>query len=334
MNQKAAEFFRGSTKPRFLVTSLSINDLPSSPIKLDGADVRFVDRSNFPFPANLLQHPGFLHNHITETKYKAISISTNQISVHQAFELGMNTLNYLRGVWNLQSTYKRRSIDFNTIPQRKWMADIHLGPLHTLHDDNNTNAEMPWWYEPDYVEDARCFDPPYGWKDFEEKRITATDAIEALPYKAELKRLLVRYTLALDQANLDVTFLMLWGLLEKITDSVGNNYDLTVQRAVWGYRDRAIAKEMLNQMRWRRNRFVHAGSSTADRDQLCYITKSFVDSHLVYLIRNTYKLNSIKEYAEFLSLPNSKERLMQMQEWYKTALELFPIPKPDAEKPS
>ena len=167
---------------------------------------------------------------------------------------------------------------------------------------------------------------------FEEKRITATDAIEALPYKAELKRLLVRYTLALDQANLDVTFLMLWGLLEKITDSVGNNYDLTVQRAVWGYRDRAIAKEMLNQMRWRRNRFVHAGSSTADRDQLCYITKSFVDSHLVYLIRDTYKLNSIKEYAEFLSLPNSKERLMQMQEWYKTALELFPIPKPDAEK--
>ena len=72
----------------------------------------------------------------------------------------------------------------------------------------------------------------------------------------------------------------------------------------------------------RRNQFVHSAVSSNARDQLCYITKSFVDNHLTFLIQNAYGVNSLSEHGEFLSLPHDTKRLEQMRDWYQRAFEM------------
>jgi hypothetical protein len=323
INKKAAQFYLQPSKRRLLVTALSLKSVPALPIKLCGCEISEVDRSNFPYPEALAKPNFYLASHLKETKYKTISVTTDQATVHQAFDTGMAALNYLRGVWTLFALYGHSSYPLSSLPVRTWIGAIHLGPVYTVHDEDSS-ALIPWWFSTDYVEDATLFQPEDGWEKLEQKRTWATDRIETLHYKDDLIRLLIKYANALDQTNLDVMFLMLWSLLEKITDTGkggNNNYDETIRRTVWTYKDNDIAKEILNQLRWRRNQFVHAAASAGERDRICYITKRFVEEHLLTLIRNSFKINSIKEYGEFLATPRNIDRLTKLRDWYQTALE-------------
>jgi hypothetical protein len=212
---------------------------------------------------------------------------------------------------------------FSNVPKRQWIGRIHPGPVHTPHNPDGSLIGTMYWYEPDYVEDAPLFRPDYGgWDAAERKRLWASNAIAATPFADDLIRLFARYAVALDQTNLNVAFLMLWSLLEKITNTVGGNYDETIKRATFLDRDRSISKQMLSQMRWRRNQFVHTASSTSDRDQLCYITKSYVDRQLLHLLNNDFGVESLAEHGDFLGLPHSTKRLAQLRQWHSRAYDM------------
>ena len=146
--------------------------------------------------------------------------------------------------------------------------------------------------------------------------------VSASPYKHDLIRLIERYAVALDQVNLDVAFLMLWSLLEKITDTVGANYDATIQRAIAMHTDRSSSEQLLNQMRNRRNQFVHSARSTEERDQFCFTLKSYVDDHVLALICNKVGVNSIAEYGQFLGLPTGVDKLKRLRDLYSLAFDI------------
>ena len=115
----------------------------------------------------------------------------------------------------------------------------------------------------------------------------------------------------------------MWGLLEKMTDTVGANYDETIRRAVWVYKDRSYAKEALEGVRLRRNQFVHAAKSAEERDQFLYLIKSFVDPHLLYLLRNDVAVGALEEYGAHLSLPIEPEVLEKQRRQRSHALRLI-----------
>ena len=321
VNIEAASLFRQSTTKGILVTSVSVDNWPSIPINVVGCDILAADLANYPYPEPLVTQTSYVTPHITRTTYSTVAVQSEQITSHQAFDISMTALNFVRGIWNHILTYRSASVGWSQVPRRKWIGVIHVGPVYTLHTEDGALDNDAYWYEPDYVEDANIHKPK-SWETLKEAYIQASESIDTLPYKRDLIDLFARYAIALDQANLDVAFLMLWSLLERITDTVGGNYDDTIERAIWFFKDHSIAKQLLRQMRWRRNQFVHSAGSAEDRDQLCYITKSFVDVHSKSLVRNELKINDIKEYGEFLGLPRDQSRLEHLREWYKRAFEL------------
>jgi len=111
----------------------------------------------------------------------------------------------------------------------------------------------------------------------------------------------MRYAAAVDESNLDIAFLVFWGILEKITDTVGRDYNATIQRAAWIFDEPLLATEMLRALRSWRNRYVHSAATRGDNDQAAQLAKWFVDRHLMHLMRNRLGATSIEDYAKYLA---------------------------------
>jgi hypothetical protein len=180
---------------------------------------------------------------------------------------------------------------------------VHAGPVHTIHHPDGKAVDDVFWQEREFVEQVSPFTPSNGWTGIEKARKDIQRRLKSLPYQKEIEDVIFRYAVALDQTNLDVAFLQLWSILEKLTDSVGSNYDATINRAVSQFEDPKLASNMLHAIRLQRNRFVHAAQSGTELDQIGYMIKSFVDPHLLKLIQNSFQVDSLEEYGAFLALP-------------------------------
>lgn len=322
VNKRAKELYNRPKTSRLLVTSLSVEKCNVFPIDVFGFPIENANRADYPYHPPLVQNKSFVTKHVRESRYHVVSIETSETTVFQAFDRGMTALNCLRGVWSLIATYCESVLSSSVVPKRKWIGKIHVGPIHGLYDAAGTLTGDNYWCDMNYVEDAPLFAPRMGWDELQKSCLTFFEKIETSPFKQELIELFARYAIALDQTNLHVAFLMLWSLLEKITDTVGKSYDDTIERAIWPFSEQISSKQLLNQLRLCRNQFVHSAETSNASDRLCYVTRYFVDHHFVALLYNYYAVNSLKEYGEFLALPHDLKRLEQLADWYKRAFEM------------
>ncbi|PJF38667.1 MAG: hypothetical protein CUN55_16620, partial [Phototrophicales bacterium] len=161
------------------------------------------------------------------------------------------------------------------------------------------------------------YKPEFGWEELERSRQWAMRSIRNLNYSLDMKNLILRYTEALDQSNLNDCVLRLWGIIERITDTIGSNYDETTKRMSWVFKDRKLVREMLQAIRVRRNQHVHSGRSAHDRDQVAYLAKYLLDPHILILLRNDFKVSSLEEYARVLALPENYDILREMEKIYR-----------------
>jgi hypothetical protein len=318
-DKAAAAFFRKPLVKYVLVSSLSVAELPSKNIITRGCTVTSLKErgKRFPLPKVLdsLAHRATFANHLKSTKYRLIKVTTEGRSIFEATGKALNALTLLRGLWSLFSTYGSWSLSVGG-PVRKPIGAIHTGPIYTLHlPDGRAASEELYWYDPDYTEDQSLFEHIDRWDAIEKNRRMAMRRLAALPYGREVEELLIRYAVALDQPNTDIAFLQMWSILEKITDTVGTNYDETIKRAIWIFssKDRLLTKDLLESVRFLRNRYVHSGRSGQEGDQVAYLIKLFVDPHLKRLIANPFKIGSLEEYGKFLALPTDVKALEQQQ---------------------
>jgi hypothetical protein len=200
---------------------------------------------------------------------------------------------------------------------------IHTGPVHTLHNSDGSAAKDEYyWFDPDYTTDHELFKQHDRWPELEKDRRWAIRRISKLPYRKELEEVLIRYIVALDQPNPNVAFLQLWGILERITNTVGGQYDETIKRACWVYvrKERPLMKEILESLRHHRNRYVHSGNAGHETEQITFRIKSFVDPHLARLLNNRFKVQSLQEYGDFLAYPTDLKALERMRSWSSRAI--------------
>ena len=69
------------------------------------------------------------------------------------------------------------------------------------------------------------------------------------PYNVKLEHELVRYVRALDEPDIEPRLLKLWGLLESVTESGGNDYKETIKRAVFLFPKEKTLKFTLTQIK-------------------------------------------------------------------------------------
>jgi len=328
-DKSAAKYFQTPPTKYALVTSLSIIDLPSKSIRVQDCTISSLKRRGKRF-----QHPKALSMqldcspfsiHIKSSKYRLAKVLTEGRSKYDATEKALNSVNLLRGLWSLFATYGFWSIRFGSTT-RKPLGVIHTGPIHTLHFLNGTSVDdNMFWYDPDFTEDQSIYQPTNGWKEIEKKRRLAMRRLVTLEYKNDLEDLLIRYAGALDQPNTNIAFLQMWSILEKMTNTIGANYDETIRRTLWPFKseDRFLARNMLESLRYRRNQYVHSGKGDKESDQVTYMIKSFVDPHLLKLISNQFNVRSLEEYGEFLALPTDPDTIEERKQMLVQALRVL-----------
>lgn len=309
VDQLAAAYYRRPETPYVLVTSLSIEKFPAKSIRIGQSSVSPIKErgKRFSLPEVLSSpvHHSAFSGHLTASKYQLVKVRTIGRSIHEGIDNALSDLHLLRAYWSLFATYGSWSLSFGS-PKRKSLGVIHTGPVHTLHLPGGRAAdEHFYWYDPDYTEDRPLFKDDGKWVQIEKHRQWAMKKLKASNYRLELQDLLIRYVGALDQLNPNLAFLQMWSILERITDTVGANYDDTIRRTTWVYakNERPIALELLGTLRNRRNQYVHAGKGGTDADQIAYLIKSFIDPHLLYLINNPFEIRRLSEYGQFLALP-------------------------------
>jgi len=324
-NRIAASHFRKRAADYVLVTSLSVESLPAKRIRMSGCEMAALAErgSRYLLPDALKSRSGddLLAMHLKSTEYITVRVKTAGRSIHEAADRALDAVNLLRGLWTLFATYGTWTFRFGKTREDP-IGVIHTGPVHTLHRPDGSPAENIFWFEPHYAGDRKLFRPKSGWPKLDKLRDWAVRRMSRLGHRQDLERLVMRYAQALDQSNLDVAFLQMWAILEKMTDTVGANYDETIRRAIWPFKDRQVAKETLEHLRFRRNQYVHAARSGQGRDQIVYMVKSFVDPHLVRLIRNDFEVESLAEYGEFLGLPAAMGTLEKRRDQLKRAIRL------------
>lgn len=322
----AARFFRKSAKPYSLVTSLPMTNFPARQITIDGSLIKPLRSLNhFPLPEELHREP--LINSIwvnrSESGHKLIRVQTSGRSSFEAFDKSSRALRLLCAIWNLYETMGTWTTSINVgLPRKKPMGLVHIGPIQLLYDKDGKSADNLIWYEPEYCEHASSFTPQEGWNGLEDIRRRACAKIRSTPYRDELQRLLVRYADAVAKGDPGTAFLLMWGILESITDTIASKYDETIKRATWFMQEADTSREILNHLRAHRNLFVHAGQTIDADDSFFQFIKSYVDVHLNTLINNTFKVKSLSEYGKFLSLPRSTDALAQVKKHCNRALEI------------
>jgi hypothetical protein len=315
----AGAFYRQSTVPYVLRTSLSMGKLPAKSIMLNGCRVTPTSKHStiYPLATRVRRNlRGAFETHLDSSEYLRVMVTTKGRTIYEAFEKAATSLDLLRGLWTLLATRGSWSMRFSPSKARP-IGIIHTGPVFTLHVVGSSVPSETYWYDPNYESDRDIYSPKSDWGVIDKSRRWACRRLRHLPYRNVLKRLLARYAEALDHTDYDVAFLKLWSVLEAITDTIGGKYDATIERAICTFSDVEIARDLLRSLRLQRNRFVHASHPGKDADQAVYGIKQFVDSHFAALLRNDFDVESLKEYGEILGLPKSvpalKERIGKLQ---------------------
>jgi hypothetical protein len=320
----AAKHSRRPFNRYFLVTSLSLKSFPIHGVSVRQCEISVLkSRRHFPVPEGLKKHAHHrrIAQHVDKTSYLWVRVKTLGRTIHEAAQNALDAMDILRGTWTLLATYRSWSFNLGG-PRIEPIGVIHRGPVHTLHNPDGQPIDFAYWSDSNYVEDQKIFQPPQGWEPIEKGRRTLMRRVKRLEYKEDLEDVIIRYVSALDNTDLDLAFLQMWSILERITDTVGQSYDETIRRAIWVFDERSIVKERLEAMRFRRNSFVHAAQSTADRDQITYHLKSIVEPHLVMLIHNGFGVRNFEEYGRFLALPTDIMTLKEKRRQYGRAMRL------------
>jgi hypothetical protein len=312
----AAEYFRKPKSNFTLITSLSIHSLPSRSIKIGGCEIAAAPRNDYPLPPMMREQLPVKKGHAS------IGIRTNGRSYHEATTKALDAMNILRGLWTFlitRGSWQKRVSPDHLEP----IGIIHGGHIHTLHFANRNPVGDFYWYDLEYPHDRSPFAPPGGWETIEKRRRWAVSRLRSLPYSSNLADLFARYAVALDHLDHSVSLLQLWSILEKATDTVGGNYDETISRSAWCFDSPGVASEFLSSLRLRRNRYVHSAQSRGDNEQAARLVKDYVDDHLGRLLRNDFRVKSLREYGEHIALPRMMEELTRQRNRLSTNIRLL-----------
>ncbi len=92
-------------------------------------------------------------------RYQAVRVRVSAYNVAHAAEIALNSLDILRGIWNLAVNRSTSLHSRSSGGIRRPINVLVLGPLHTLHKPSGERATdiSRWWYEPSYITPLQPF---------------------------------------------------------------------------------------------------------------------------------------------------------------------------------
>jgi hypothetical protein len=313
-----------STKPQryILLSTISVEHSKKiSRRNYDGARIRFSSTmpSSFQFPQTMQTALKYDSHHPLNYMYVRTEVQAREII--SAAEVAIENIDLLRAIWNLARNEGRRRHTFKG--RKRCINGIIFGPLHTLHNSDGSSATNLFWIEPVPLEwpSPRSLADHYpelvAFERWVRKRLSAS------PMEARLSSLLIRYGRALDESDLNTSFLKLWSVLEDLTATGLASYDTTIRRATFMFKDRTYHKAILEYLRTWRNRMVHEGASAEDAEEFVNQLQVYVEAILFSLLKQSSTFKSMDEFGHFLDLPTDPRVLKARIKHHRMALKAF-----------
>lgn len=237
-------------------------------------------------------------------QYSQIYIRVKARSSSEAFEKGLLYLDYFRGIWNLFRN--RKKVSRLSTNQFKPINTILLSPIITLHSSKN-KSQLSFYYSSLLQDHPLAEKFECDLEAFHSYFNEVNSKAHSQPYSAFLIESIAKYSRSIDTINWEVSFLKLWSLFEKLTNTRGN-YDTAISRASFLYTDKSFVSCMLECLRVYRNDHIHDTKTSEHIEPIMYIIKNVVEKFLTDLIYNK-KFKSLTEIYSFLDSPREIQKV-------------------------
>jgi len=243
---------------------------------------------------------------ITPKDYSMIIITSKGRTAHEAGEDALEKLEILRALWNYLLNQKF-SIRISYGMGRQYINKILLGPIHTLHQINPHKEVQSYWFEPVFQKTNKLFEMDGKFNELQTSYNKIRKMINKLPYSDVIYKSLINYSKALDNLDYSTGYLQLWSVLESLTDTGNQNYETTIRRASFIYKDSEIMTQILNVLRLQRNKIVHINESSYQIEYYLFELKNSVELLLRFHYAKGIKCKDIHEASRILDLPRSTD---------------------------
>lgn len=319
INKKISDYKARPLKDFIFISSLSLK-LPVKHIQRRLIDTNISLSQTYPeqYDRSTIQDRiDRLGHKKSEEQFTNVKIRLKARTAESAFSVGLNALDLLRGFWNLYLNTTRFRI---SMMQSEPVNKVRTGRIHTIHKINGTLGSHTIWYEPVFysaVDLSITSDKLNKLTLFE--RIVRKN-LQNNPYKEFLEESIIQYSRALDEKILQNSFIKLWTLLERLTGSLKENYNVTIKRVVFPYQKRDAEKQVLEHLRDNRNNIVHLSQNSAQAESLVYLLHEYVRQQLLFLIKELKTFPNIGDCWKFLDQPYKIEDLRIRLKYTKRAI--------------
>lgn len=239
--------------------------------------------------------------------YVPVRIYSSGRSPEEAGEKALNTINLLRAFWNLSINFSKTFR--SSSGKRKPINEITMGPLHSIHYESGKNIAGPFWHDPLYVSSIDVIHPSNEWITTLKNEKNLRQKLQKSRFREIIENALSRYVDALDERNFQASFLKLWSLLEYLTNTTRANYEVTIKRTIFIFKNKDLHKEILNYIRESRNKLVHSDESLNEEESLMFQSKLYVEKMILFYLHYGNKFKDINELSSFLDLPANRDVL-------------------------
>lgn len=232
----------------------------------------------------------------------------------------LNSIDFLRGIWNLRLN---PSIRFQFGRRKSQVNQVVLGALHTLHEKNGCLASNQYWYDPDYFlnDDRVDLGKVHDLFSYTKK---VRRVLNVHSYRELIVKCIMMYVKALDSRNYNVVITSLWSVLESLTNTgVNNSYKTTISRTIFGLKDRQYHKAVLEHLRVTRNSIVHTGLNNGENDIHIFQLKRYVTGLLLFHLRNPLNFESIDEYSSVFDLKPDIAELLKKRKLFDKGIKFL-----------
>ncbi|HUU41824.1 MAG TPA: hypothetical protein VMW42_12880 [Desulfatiglandales bacterium] len=310
LNNQLKEINRKKEEIFFFLTTISIKQpLPIKTLDILNCNIRiFLGSYPKKYESRRKYEDNWRFNFKhTPSDYSKIIVKCKAQLPKEAVRKSLEALDLFRSILCLYAN-SRQEITYGT-DARSPINKIRLGGLHTLHKKDGKNAVDYFWYEPNFsLAKPYCISNA-NYKLFNKNIKWAIKQLSKSKYKTEIQDGLLRYVRALDENDANTAAIKLWGALESIAASGGNNYELVTRRCAFLFKDNIFHKQMLEHLREYRNNNIHAGEEFEEARTCCYQMQYYFYRIVVFHLYYADFFSNLDEANYFLDMPSDSKLL-------------------------
>jgi hypothetical protein len=315
-----SKYLAQQTQKYYLVTGVSITGLKNKrTIRTPKSKIIIYNYFPQKFKSTYdFQKVKTLYPHINQMRYSWLTVEIYARCIHSAAEIAFEELDYWRGIFNIYVNYNQNRRSFG---KPKPINQIGKYPYSSLHTECGESANPQYWFEPNHSSEDSSFDASVKYDEFKKfYKVLSTDICNS-GNLSFFTRTLSRYCIALDTSNMNSSFLSLWSLLESLTFTGHDKYDVTIARTLVLFKDKFKTKLELETLRNKRNMAIHSGSEFEEAEKYAYLLLNIIHEYIFFLVNAITKSKSQNQLKATLDLPINKEKLEELRHGFEEKIE-------------